>query len=334
MIFRESESVANHPHSIPILLIEKSLSLLRLRNLEGELKTENNFRSGFISIIGRPNVGKSTLLNAVVGEKIAAVSEKPNTTRNRIIGVKNLPDAQLIFLDTPGIHKAKGELGKVMVETAMSAIGEADVILMMIDLTEPFGKGDRFIIDSLSKPAVLVINKIDTVRKSEILEIISESQKFEGKFIEVIPVSALRTDGIDDLLTTIKNYLSEGPKYFPDDMITDQPERFLVAELIREKIFNLTREEIPYKTAVVVEEFEDISGKNLVRVSAIIYVERDTHKGIIIGESGKMLKQVGTLARVDIERILGVKVYLQLWVKVKERWTENTNLVREFGYGS
>lgn len=255
--------------------------------MKQEVITENSFCSGFISIIGRPNVGKSTLLNAIVGEKIAAVSEKPNTTRNRIVGVKNLPDAQLIFLDTPGIHKAKGELGKVMVETAMSAIGEADVILMMIEVKEPFGRGDRFIIDSLTKPAILVINKIDTVRKSEILEIISESQKFEGKFIEVIPISALRADGINDLLSTIKNYLPEGPRYFPNDMITDRPERFLIAEIIREKIFNLTREEIPYKTAVIVEELQDVSEKNLVRVSAIIYVERDTHKRIIIGEGGK-----------------------------------------------
>lgn len=302
--------------------------------MERELRTEENYRSGFISIIGRPNVGKSTLLNAVVGEKIAAVSEKPNTTRNRIVGIRNFPDAQLIFLDTPGIHKAKGELGRVMVKVAMAAIGEADVILMMIEVKEPFGKGDRFIIDSLPKPAILVINKIDAVRKGEILEIISESQRFDGKFLEVIPVSALRADGINDLLNAIKNYLPEGPKYFPDDMITDQPERFLVAELIREKIFNLTREEIPYKTAVVVEEFRDIPEKNLVRISAVIYVERDTHKGIIIGEGGEMLKKVGTLARVDIEKILGAKVYLELWVKVKERWTEKTNLVREFGYGS
>jgi GTPase len=302
--------------------------------MKQEVNTENNFRSGFISIIGRPNVGKSTLLNAVVGEKIAAVSEKPNTTRNRIVGVKNLPDTQLIFLDTPGIHKAKGKLGKVMVETAMSAIGEADVILIMIEVNEPFGKGDHFIINRLPKPAVLVINKIDTIRKSEILKIIAESQKFKEKFLEVVPISALKADGVNDLINTIIKYLPEGPKYFPDDMITDQPERFLVAELIREKIFNLTREEIPYKTAVVVEEFQDVPEKNLLRISAVIYVERNTHKGIIIGEGGKMLKHAGSLARVDIERILGAKVYLELWVKVKERWTENTNLVKEFGYGT
>jgi GTP-binding protein Era len=302
--------------------------------MEQELKTQEDFRSGFISIIGRPNVGKSTLLNAVVGEKIAAVSAKPNTTRNRIVGIRTLSNAQLIFLDTPGIHKAKGELGKAMVETAMNTIGEADVILLMIEVNEPFGKGDCYIIDSLPKPAVLIINKIDTVRKSEILKIIAESKRFKGNFLEVIPISALRDDGIGDLMKTITNYLPQGPKYFPDDMITDQPERFLAAELIREKIFNLTREEIPYRTAVVVEEFQDVPEKNLVRISAVIYVERDTHKGIIIGERGKMLKQVGSLARIDIERILGAKVYLELWVKVKERWTQRAGLVKEFGYGS
>ncbi|MGH7908518.1 MAG: GTPase Era [Thermodesulfobacteriota bacterium] len=302
--------------------------------MEQEIKAQENFRSGFITIIGRPNVGKSTLLNVIVGEKIAAVSEKPSTTRNRILGIKNLPGAQLIFLDTPGMHKAKDELGKVMVRTAISAIGEADIILMMIEVDEPFGKGDCFIIDSLPKPAILVINKIDSVKKSEILDIIAESQKFEGKFLEVIPISALKSDGIDELINTIIKYLPVGPKYFPDDMITDQPERFLAGELIREKIFNLTRDEIPYKTAVVVEEFHEVPEKDLVRISAVIYVERDTHKGIVIGEKGKMLKQVGSLARVEMERILGTKVYLELWVKVKKGWTERTSLIREFGYGS
>ncbi len=301
--------------------------------MEQETETQENFRSGFISIIGRPNVGKSSLLNVIVGEKITAVSGKPSTTRNRILGIKNHPGAQLIFLDTPGIHKAKDELGKVMVQTAISAISEADVILMMTEVNEPFGKGDRFIIDSLPKPAILVINKIDTVMKGKILDIISKSQKFEGEFLEVIPISALKADGIDDLTNSIINYLPEGPKYFPDDMITDQPERFLVAELIREKIFNLTREEVPYKTAVVVEEFQDVPDKNLVRILALIYVERDTHKGIVIGEGGKMLKQIGTLARVEMERILGTKVYLELRVTVKDRWTERVNLIKEFGYG-
>ncbi|MEQ9618049.1 MAG: GTPase Era [Deltaproteobacteria bacterium] len=298
------------------------------------MNKEDKFRSGFIAVIGRPNVGKSTLINVVVGEKIAAVSEKPNTTRNRILGIKNMPDAQLVFLDTPGIHKARGKLGKAMVHTAMSAVQEADVILTMVEVKEPFGRGDSFIIESLPKPSILVINKIDTVKKGEILRIIDESGKFEGKFLEVIPISAVNADGIDDLLKTIVKYLPEGPKYFPEDMITDQPERFLAAELIREKIFRLTHEEIPYKTAVAIEEFKDVPEKKLVRISALVYVERKNHKGIIIGKKGEMLKEIGTQARADIERILGSRVFLEIWVKVSEKWTERENLIRDFGYGS
>lgn len=299
------------------------------------MSSENNtFRSGFISVIGRPNVGKSTLINAVVGQKISAVSEKPNTTRNRILGIRNLPDAQLVFLDTPGIHKARGKLGKAMVHTAMSAVQEADVLLMMIEVKEPFGKGDSFIIESLPKPAILVINKIDKIKKSELLTIIDESRRFEGKFSEVIPISALNADGIDDLLGTIVKYLPEGPRYFPEDMFTDQPERFLAAEFIREKIFQLTRQEIPYKTAVAIEEFKDIPEKKLVHISAVVYVERSNHKGIIIGKNGEMLKEIGKQAREDIERVLGSKVFLEIWVKVSERWTERENLIRDFGYGS
>lgn len=297
------------------------------------MSPENIFHSGFISVIGRPNVGKSTLINAVVGQKISAVSEKPNTTRNRILGIRNLPDAQLVFLDTPGIHKAKGKLGKAMVQTAMSAVQEADVLLMMIEVKEPFGKGDSFIIESLPKPAILVINKIDKIKKSELLTIIDESREFEGKFSEVIPISALNADGLDDLLSTIVNYLPEGPRYFPEDMYTDQPERFLAAEFIREKIFQLTRQEIPYKTAVAIEEFKDLPEKKLVRISAVVYVERSNHKGIIIGKGGEMLKEIGKQAREDIERVLGSKVYLEIWVKVSERWTERENLIRDFGYG-
>jgi GTP-binding protein Era len=295
---------------------------------------EIKFKSGFITVIGRPNVGKSTLLNAVTGIKIAAVSDKPNTTRNRIVGIKTLPGAQLIFIDTPGIHKARGKLGKAMVHTAMSAIEEADVILMMIEVKDPFGKGDSFIIENLPKPAILIINKIDTVKKGDILRIIDESRRFEGKFLEVIPLSAKNADGLGDLLDTIVKYLPEGPKYFPEDMFTDQPERFLAAELIREKIFQLTREEIPYKTAVVIEEFKDVPEKGLVMISAVIYVERINHKGIIIGRKGEMLKTIGSLAREDIERVLGAKVFLELWVKVSERWTERENLIKDYGYGA
>ncbi len=292
-----------------------------------------NFRSGFITVVGRPNVGKSTLINAITGMKIAAVSDKPNTTRNRILGIKTLPGAQLIFIDTPGIHRARGKLGKAMVHTAMTAIEEADLILMMIEVRDPFGKGDRFIIENLPKPAILLINKIDTVKKGDILRIIDESRRFEGKFLEVIPISARNADGVNELLETVVGYLPEGPKYFPDDAVTDQPERFLAAEFIREKIFQLTREEIPYKSAVVIEEFTDVPEKGLVRISAVIYVERMNHKGIIIGKKGEMLKTIGSLAREDIEKVLGAKVFLELWVKVSEKWTERENLIKDYGYG-
>ncbi len=297
------------------------------------MSDNDSFKSGFVTVIGRPNVGKSTLINALVGEKIAAVSDKPNTTRNRILGIRTLPDAQLIFLDTPGIHKAKGPLGKAMVHTAMSAIQEADVILTMVEVKDPFGKGDSFIIESLPKPSILVINKIDTIKKNEILHIIKSSQRFANKFTDIIPISAVNSDGTQELMDTIVKYLPEGPKFFPDDMITDQPERFIAAEFIREKIFTLTQQEIPYQTAVVIEEFKEYPDKNIINISAVIYVERQNHKGIIIGKKGAMLKEIGSLARADIERILGTKVFLELWVKVKDKWSHRENLIREFGYG-
>lgn len=298
------------------------------------MSENNSFKSGFITVIGRPNVGKSTLINTLVGEKIAAVSDKPNTTRNRILGIRTLPHAQLIFLDTPGIHKARGKLGKAMVQTAMGAVQEADVILMMVEVKEPFGRGDKYIIENLSKPAILVINKIDTIKKNELLPVLEASKEFEEKFSDIIPISAMNADGTQELLDTIVKYLPEGPKYFPDDMYTDQPERFLVAELIREKIFTLTQKEIPYQTAVVIEAFEEVPERNLINISAVIYVQRQNHKGIIIGKKGEMLKEIGSLARADIERILGAKVYLELWVKVKEKWSERDSLISEFGYGS
>lgn len=298
------------------------------------MHTTDNFRSGFISIVGSPNVGKSTLINALVGRKISAVSEKPNTTRNRILAIKTLPDAQLIFLDTPGIHRARESLGKAMVRAAMSALGEADVIALMIDAKSPFNKQDLYVINNLPKPAILVLNKIDLIRKSIILHIINQSQQFKERFLEVLPISALQADGVDDLIQTILKYLPNGPKYFPDDMITDRPERFLISELIREKVFDLTHEEVPYKTAVLVEDIEDVPERNLLRISALIFVERLSHKGIIIGRNGQMLKQIGSLARAEIERIFGVRVYLNLWVKVKERWTEREDLIDEFGYAT
>lgn len=294
----------------------------------------DSFFSGFISIVGRPNVGKSTLINTFVGKKVAAVSEKPNTTRNRILGIKNLNHAQLIFLDTPGINRAKGKLGKAMVNTAMGVLEGGDVTLVVVEADAPFGKRDRFVIQSLSKPAILVINKIDKIRKDEILSIIETSRQFEGRFSEVVPISAINADGTQGLIDTIVKYLPEGHKFFPDDMITDQPERFLASEFIREKIFNLTYKEIPYKTAVTIEEFNEIPQRGLIRILAVVRVERKNHRGIIIGKGGEMLKEIGTLARVDIERMLGTKVFLELWVKVTERWSERENLIKEFGYGS
>ncbi len=297
------------------------------------MSDEKKFYSGFISVIGRPNVGKSTLINALVGEKIAAVSDKPNTTRNKILGIRTTPSSQMIFLDTPGIHKARGRLGKAMVQTAVAASQEADVILMMVEVDNPFGRGDRFIIEKLPKPAILVINKIDKIKKKDILTIIELSREFEGKFSEIIPISAMNSDGTIELVSVIEGHLPEGPKYFPEDMYTDQPERFLAAELIREKIFNLTHKEIPYSTAVTIEEFQDVPEKKLVAISAVVHVERKNHKGIIIGKNGEMLKEIGTLARADIERILGTKVFLELWVKVSDKWTDRDNLISEFGYG-
>ena len=273
------------------------------------------------------------MLNALVGKKISAVSEKPNTTRNRIVGIKTLPCAQLIFLDTPGIHRAAhGSLGKAMVQAAMAALGEADVILLVVDVRSPFNRQDLYVIQNLPKPAILVLNKIDLMKKSMILNVISRSQQFESKFLEVLAISALQSDGIDDLIQTTVKYLPIGPKYFPDDMITDRSEAFLIAELIREKVFSLTHEEVPYKTAVLVEEIDEVPERNLVRVSALIYVERRNHRGIIIGNQGQMLKRIGSLARADIERIFGTKVYLKLWVKVREKWTERGDLIDEFGY--
>lgn len=292
-----------------------------------------DFKSGFISIIGRPNVGKSSLLNLLVGDRIAAVSPKPNTTRNRILGIKTQENAQFVFIDTPGIRKARGKLEKAMVQAANAALHEADVLLVMIEVDKPFGPGDRFIIENLSKPSILLINKIDTVKKSKILEIINTSQRYSDKLLEVIPISVIEADGIDELIQTIIKYLPQGTRYFPDDMITDQSERFLVSEIIREKIFILLEKEIPYRTAVVIEEFNEAAGKRLLEIFATVYVERRSHKGIIIGSKGKMLKEIGTMARKDIEKAFGIKVFLEIWVKVKERWSDRENLVKDFGYG-
>ena len=293
--------------------------------------TDNEqFKSGFISIIGRPNVGKSTLLNVLLGEKIAIVSSKPQTTRNRILGIVNQPGAQLVFLDTPGIHKPMHKMNEVMVKTALQTYNEVDVILMLVEAQEQPGGGDRFIVETLAKvktPVFLLINKVDLIKKEALLPLMQVYSSMY-KFAEIIPVSALKND-LGGLVETILKRLPQGPKYFPDDQMTDQPERFIVSELVREKVFELTKEEIPYSTAVVIEEMKE--EPEITRISAVIYVERDSQKGILIGKGGGMLKEIGTRARLDAEKLLGTKIFLKLLVKVKKGWREDERMLKNFG---
>lgn len=298
------------------------------------MNESENFRSGFVSIVGRPNVGKSTFLNNVVGMKIAAVSDKPNTTRNRILGIKNLDDAQIIFLDTPGMTDGKGVIGRSMVNVAVSAIYEADMVVMIVDVKDGITQADRKIIESQTKPMILLINKIDAFKKSRILNVINQAQQYSDKFLEIIPVSALSGDGLNIVFNSIKSHLPEGPRYFADDQVTDQTERFIVSEIIREKIFELTFKEIPYRSAVVVDEFKEDDQRKIINIHATVYVERPNQKGIIIGDKGEMMKEIGSLARKDIEELLGVKVFLQIWVKVKDKWTSKEHLIKDFGYCS
>ncbi|MFH0933343.1 MAG: GTPase Era [Nitrospirota bacterium] len=292
----------------------------------------NDFRSGYVSIIGRPNVGKSTLLNSILGEKIAIVTPKPQTTRNRIIGIKNLPGAQIIFIDTPGIHKPKHKLGETMVKTTLKALREVDIILFMVEPHDP-GRGDRFIIELLKRvqsPVFLLINKIDIVKKSDLLPLIDCLKEFYP-FKEIIPISALTGDGIELLMKRIYDYLPYGPKYYPDETITDQLERFMVSEIIREKITEMTEEEVPHSVAVEVAEWKERED-GLISIMSNIYVEREGQKGIIIGKKGSMLKSIGTAARIDIERLLNTKVFLELWVKVKKDWRDDKRTLEELGY--
>lgn len=292
--------------------------------------TEEQFKSGFISIIGRPNVGKSTLLNALLGEKIAIISDKPQTTRNRILGIVNRHGAQMVFMDTPGIHKPMHKMNEFMVRTALATYNEVDVILLLVEATEKPGRGDKFIIETLSAvktPVFLLINKIDLIKKESLFPLIKEYSDLYN-FAEIIPISGLHND-LGGLLDAIIKCLPGGPKYFPDDQLTDQPERFIVSELIREKIFDLTKEEIPYSTAVVIEDMKE--DPDITRITAVIYVERDSQKGILIGKGGVMLKQIGTLARQDAEKLLGTKIFLKLWVKVKKGWREDERMLKNIG---
>jgi GTPase len=295
-----------------------------------EAKKEKSFRSGFIAIIGRPNVGKSTLMNCLLGEKISIISDKPQTTRNRIRGILTRPDAQMVFIDTPGIHKPLHKMNEIMVNMALGTYNEVDAIMLLVEATEKPGGGDRFIIDSLAKirtPVLLIINKVDLIAKERLLPLMQEYSTLYA-FAEIIPVSALKQD-LGGLVDALLKRMPTGPKYFPDDQLTDQPERFVVSEIIREKIFELTKEEIPYSTAVVIDQVKEEPG--LTRIDATIFVDRDSQKGIVIGKNGALLKEIGTRARLDAEKLLGVKVFLQLWVKVKKGWRDDDRMLRNVG---
>jgi len=294
----------------------------------------NTFKSGFVSLIGRPNVGKSTLMNCLVGEKIAIISNKPQTTRNKIQSILTRDDFQIVFIDTPGIHKPKSKLGEYMLKSAENALNEIDVILYLVEPEDKIGKGDKEIISKLqniNSPVFLIINKIDTVEKNELLKVIDRFRAMYD-FKEIIPVSAIKADNTNTLLDTIKNYLPDGPKYFPDDMITDQPERQITSEIIREKALQLLQEEIPHGIAVEIMSMKKRENKEIIDVEATVYCEKESHKGIIIGKKGAMLKEIGSKSRCDIERLLGSPVYLQLWVKVKKDWRDSNFLLKNFGY--
>ena len=292
------------------------------------------YKSGFIAVIGRPNVGKSTLINKIIGQKIAIMSDKPQTTRSRIQCILTQDDAQFIFLDTPGIHKPKFKLGEYMLKAAEGTLKEVDAIFFVIDATEKFGGGEKYILERLNEtaqPVILVINKIDLLERNEILPLIAAySERY--KFAATVPISAADGTNVDELLNEAKKFLPEGPKYYPADMVTDQPERLIISEIIREKILHLTEDEVPHSIAVDIEEIT--ARKNdLTYIRATIYVERDSQKGILIGKGGGLLKTVGQNARPEIEMLLGTKVFLDLWVKVKRDWRNSLGAIQSFGLG-
>lgn len=291
------------------------------------------YKSGFVSLVGRPNVGKSTLLNRFVGQKVAIMSDKAQTTRNKIQGILTTDTEQIVFIDTPGIHKPKHRLGDFMVQTALSTFNEVDVVLFLVNVTEKRGPGDDFIIDKLhhvKSPVFLVLNKIDQVHPDELLPIIEDYNK-QLDFAEIVPISAMDGNNVAHLQETISKYISVGPRYYPEDQISDHPEYFIVSELIREKVLERTREEIPHSVAVVVESMKREENEK-VMVNATIIVERKSQKGIIIGKQGKMLKDIGMNARKDIERLLGDKIYLDLWVKVQSDWRDKQSNLNDYGY--
>lgn len=294
----------------------------------------NKFKSGFVTIIGRPNVGKSTLMNHLIGEKISIISNKPQTTRNTIQTILTRENYQVIFLDTPGMHKPKHKLGEYMVRMANKTLNEVDLILFLINPDEAIGAGDKYIIEHLKTvktPVILIINKVDIFKNENIAKTI-ENYSREFSFKEVIPISALTGKNIDKLEEIIVDNLPEGPQYFPSDMITDQPEKFIVSEIIREKILKNLDEEVPHGTAVEIISMKEEKGSKLININATIYCEKDSHKAIIIGKGGLMLKKIGQSAREDMEALLGSKIYLELWVKVKKDWRDTSSTLKDLGY--
>lgn len=303
---------------------------------------EAAFHSGYVSIIGRPNVGKSTLLNQILQEKIAIISDKPQTTRNRILGVKHLPQAQIVFLDTPGIHNPKYKFNQRMVKAALETLEEVDLVFFLVEATDALpagrqgpsaGGGDQFIMErlkGLETPVFLVLNKMDMIKKEKTIPLVNDYIR-QFKFAEIVPISALTGDNVDRLIEVAVGYLPEGEPFFPSDIATDQPVRFMAAETVREKILHHTREEIPYSVAVLIEEFKE-EPERPVHIRALILVDRDSQKGILIGKKGEMLKTIGTEARLDLEALLGTKVFLELWVRVQKDWRQDENVLKELGY--
>lgn len=295
---------------------------------------KENFKSGFAAIIGRPNVGKSTLMNQLIGQKIAITSKKPQTTRNRIQTVYTCEEGQIVFLDTPGIHKAKNKLGEYMVNVAEQTLRDVDVVLWLVEPTTYIGAGEKHIAQQLEKtnlPVILVINKVDTIKKEEVLQVIDTYRKLYD-FAEIIPASALRGQNTDDIIKSLFKYMTYGSMFYDEDTVTDQPQRQIVAEVIREKALHALDEEIPHGIAVTIEKMRERKGQNIVDIEATIICERDSHKGIIIGRQGSMLKKIGSNARFEIEKMLEEKVNLKIWVKVKKDWRDSDTLMKNFGY--
>ena len=292
------------------------------------------FKSGYVSILGAPNAGKSTLLNRMLGEKISITSKKPQTTRNRILGVLHRPKSQVIFFDTPGVFEAKDKLNVRIVGAAFSALGDADLVLVVVDVSRPDSNAERYLVKKLknqNRPVILALNKIDLIEKSAMLEIIDKWSTVYG-FKEVVPISARLGTQIDDLIATMEKILPAGPPFFPEDTLTNVSERFMVAELVREQVFRMTGEEIPYATAVTVDTFKEKKGGRLISIEATIHLERSSQKGIVIGKNGSKLKQIGTRSREQIEQLLGTKVFLKLFVRIQKNWRKDTKAIRQFGY--